>query len=84
MYFIPMDCHLRNEIKLTEKHVGSTLRFHFQPVSHLSVSNCCNTDQTAHGQVQNHKIEFITIILASMPLASFLGCFSSDPFYTCR
>ena len=47
------------KVKLTEKHVGSTLRFHFQSVSHLSMSNSCNNDRTANEQVQNHKIEFI-------------------------
>ena len=57
--------HLK--VKLTEKHVGSMLRFHFQPVSHLSMSNYCNTDQTVQVHVQNHKIEFITSPLASMP-----------------
>ena len=44
--------------QIDRTHVGSTLRFYFQPVSHLSMSNSCNTDQTACGQAQNDKKHF--------------------------
>ena len=58
-------CWLKD--KLTENK--SDLRFvsEFRQFNHLSISNSCNTDQTAHRLAQNHKIEFITIVLASMP-----------------
>ena len=53
--------------KLTEKHGGSTLCFQISASQSLIHVKSCDTDQTAHRQAQNHKIEFITRVLASMP-----------------
>ena len=49
-------CVCCSKDKLTDKHVGSTLRLHFQQVSHLSMSNSCDTEQPAHRQAQIHEI----------------------------
>ena len=46
----------------------SDLRFvtKFLQVSHLSMSNSCDTDLTAHRQVKNHKIKFIKSVSVSL------------------
>ena len=56
---------LFNRYFLTENMSDLFYLSRIKQVSHLSMSNSCDTGQTAHRQAQFHKILFIPSVLAS-------------------